>query len=308
MTKNKTTVGNKSSQIILIAFLIIMPLVMVSNLSQSTESGFRPVKKPNGLINADPLITLTFSGMITLVGIQCPDVFADTVVGDTWTLTYTFDAATGDVDGNPMAGQYQNPITVMTLRIGSATVSGTPGQAIPNDFSSLIFVNLITSGFADYAVQTGIPDASAWASVSLWDDTGTPFTDDSLPLSIPAPLDAKFPTLRRFSLRAPGSSQVCIMGTVENSFCSVLVHILILNVEILVDNGVLKPGNGNALIKKLDIVMDLLDRNNFHAASQKMNDFIVQVEALINSRRLPIEEGQELIAQAQEIIELLDTT
>jgi len=167
-------------------------------------------------VRADPFVTLTFTGTVTGVGVQCPapGMFAGAVVGDSWTLTYTFDASTSDVDGSSTAGQYRNPITYMTLEIGSTTVSGTPGQAIPGGFSSMIFVNLVTSGFADYGVQTGLPDTSTWASVNLYDDTGTPYADDSLPLSIPTPLETKFPTLRHFSLR--NSTLVCIEGTVED--------------------------------------------------------------------------------------------
>ena len=168
-------------------------------------------------VHADPFVTLTFTGTITEVGEQCqpPEEFADAVVGDSWTLTYTFDASATDVDGSPTAGQYQNLITYMTLEIGSNTVSGTPGQAIPGELLSAIFVNRGTSS-ADYGVEAGLPDNSAWALVTLKDDTGTPFVDDSLPLSIPTPLETKFPTLRHFSLRAMGSTLICIEGTVED--------------------------------------------------------------------------------------------
>lgn len=87
-----------------------------------------------------------------------------------------------------------------------------------------------------------------------------------------------------------------------------LVNMLITHVEDLVDSGVLKHGAGNSLIKKLESVIALLDKGNLHGASQKLNDFIDLVEALIRSGRLLVEEGQELIALAQEIIELLGAT
>ena len=88
-----------------------------------------------------------------------------------------------------------------------------PGTAIPGGHDSVITVNL-TPAYADYVVQAGLPDASAWASVSLSDNTSTPFTDDSLPQGLPTPLAAAFPDLRAFALREVGSSLVCVQGDV----------------------------------------------------------------------------------------------
>jgi peptide/nickel transport system substrate-binding protein len=84
-----------------------------------------------------------------------------------------------------------------------------------------------------------------------------------------------------------------------------LVNMLISYVEDLVNNEVLNQGEGNSLIKKLESAIHLIDKGNLQGASQKVNDFIDQVEALIVSERLPMEIGQELIALAQEIIESL---
>jgi peptide/nickel transport system substrate-binding protein len=78
---------------------------------------------------------------------------------------------------------------------------------------------------------------------------------------------------------------------------------IITDIEDLVNNGVLRAGAAKSLTKKLVSAIDLMDRGNQHAASQKLNDFIDQVNSLIRSGRLPVEEGQELIALAQEVIE-----
>jgi acyl-[acyl carrier protein]--UDP-N-acetylglucosamine O-acyltransferase len=166
---------------------------------------------------AQSLVTFPLTGTITEVDVQCPrpDAFAGVMPGDSWWLTYTFDATTIDVDGSASAGQYRNTITDMTLTIGSASVSGAPGTSVPVGFSSVIAVNL-TAGFADYVVQAGFPDATAWATVILQDDTGTPFVDDSLPLDLPTPLAQAFPDLRAFSLRPAGSSLVCVAGSVSD--------------------------------------------------------------------------------------------
>ncbi|MHA1934906.1 MAG: FIMAH domain-containing protein [Candidatus Thorarchaeota archaeon] len=292
-----------------LCFLLTAPLFANTIFPNNDLSKDKIPENSEESILASPDPFVTFTGTITGVGIPCPapGVFAEAVVGDSWTLTYTFDAATSDVDVNPTAGQYRNPITDMTLEIGSTTVSGTPGQAIPGGYSSLIFVNLVTSGFADYGVQIGLPDTSAWASVNLYDDTGTPFADDSLPLGMPIPLEAKFPTFRHFSLRAMGSTQICIEGTVEDVIVpsDYIIDYMIDTVDAYVSSGILKAGAGNSLTKKLVSAMDHIVRDNYHAASQKLGDFIDQVSALIRSRRLPVEEGEELIALAQKTIDLL---
>jgi hypothetical protein len=258
-----------------------------------------------------PFVTLAFTGTITEVEFPCPPptVFADVAVGDRWTLIYTFDAATIDIDPNTNAGQYRNPVTDMTLKIGSTTVSGAPGQALPSGYFSMIGVNL-GLGYADYTVMTGLPDASAWAQVMLTDEIGTPFVDDSLPLEIPTPLEANFPTQRYFLLRAPGSTDICIMGAVEGTVVppEIIIGSMIDAVDALVSTSVLEAGVGTSLTKKLEVAIDLLGRDNYHAASQMLGAFIDQVEALVTSGRLPEEEGQELIALGEQVIESLGAT
>jgi hypothetical protein len=156
---------------------------------------------------------IALSGIITEVSSTPPAPFSEVVVGDTWTLSYTFDTSVLDVDGSPSAGQYQNPVTEMTLTIGSDTVTGVPGTgAIPGEYDSVIAVNLGTGGYADYTAQVSLPDSSAWAQVALYDDDGTPFVDDSLPPALPTPLKDNFPDLRRFFLRQPGSTGIFLIG------------------------------------------------------------------------------------------------
>jgi hypothetical protein len=297
--------------VVALCFLLLAPLF--ASTSFPTNDLSKDILRENSeesiLAAPDPFVTLTFTGTITEVGVHLPppDVFSDVVVGDSWTLTYTFDVATRDVDGRPTAGQYRNPITDMTLKIGSTTVSGTPGQALPNWYSSLIGVNL-GSGYADYTAMTGLPDTSAWAQVILDDEIGAPFADDSIPLSIPIPLEAKFPTSRQFLLRALGSTWICIKGTLEDIVYppDYIINYMIDAVDGLVSSGVLKAGT--SLTKKLESAIDLLNRDNHHAASKKLGDFIDQANALIRSGRLPMEDGQELISLAQKVIDLLTNT
>ncbi len=162
----------------------------------------------------------TFMGKITAVEpVTAPKPFHEVVAGEEWTLAYTFDAAlTTDVDGRAEVGQYRNAVTDMELKIGESRVSGPCGTALPGGFSSVIAVNnddkRVESGFANYTAQVGLPDASAWGQVLLYDKKTT-FGDDSLPLDLPKPFKKEF--LRRdFILREAGSTRVCLLGTVTS--------------------------------------------------------------------------------------------
>jgi hypothetical protein len=76
-------------------------------------------------------------------------------------------------------------------------------------------------------------------------------------------------------------------------------------VQSLVDSGVLKTGVGNALTRKLDDAIGHLEKDNPHAASQNLGNFIDQINSLVNSGRLSGEDGDELIAMAQAVIDWL---
>ena len=75
----------------------------------------------------------------------------------------------------------------------------------------------------------------------------------------------------------------------------------------LVDSGVLEQKDVNPLLRKLDAAIFLMDKGKLFQASQKLNDFIDQINAQITSGRLTEEEGNELITLAQSIIDVLLT-
>ncbi len=100
--------------------------------------------------------------------------------------------------------------------IGGVEVSGVPGATLAGEDTSAIYVNL-NEGYADYSAAAGAPTGGAWAQVALWDDDGTPFASDALPLEIPTPYDAYFPDDRSFFLRLPGSAEIILSGIVGES-------------------------------------------------------------------------------------------
>jgi len=81
--------------------------------------------------------------------------------------------------------------------------------------------------------------------------------------------------------------------------------LLIGDVEDLVTAGVLNRGQGNALISKLENILAKIDRGQIRAAINQLEAFINQVEALVSGGTLTTEQGAELIAAANDIMDAL---
>jgi hypothetical protein len=252
---------------------------------------------------AQSLVTFPLMGTITKVDeLTCmrPDAFARVMVGDTWWLSYTFDPTTNDVDGRSTVGQYRETITDMTLTIGSASISGAPGLSLPSTGSSVIAVNL-NADYADYVVQVGFPDATAWATVILSDVIGTPFGNDSLPLELPTAFDVAFPDLRAFSLRLAASTDICVAGNVSDEQVGLPLIDLIAAVQALQDAGAIKKSQADSLSKKLTAVMDKLGQGKEIPACNKLQAFIDDITKLVNGGKLDAEDGQDLSDRASVI-------
>ncbi|MHA1960567.1 MAG: ABC transporter substrate-binding protein [Candidatus Thorarchaeota archaeon] len=87
-----------------------------------------------------------------------------------------------------------------------------------------------------------------------------------------------------------------LKGTCQDATRNIIAH-----VTDLVDSGFLGADAGSSLTETLDSAIALMDNGNLTMASQKLNDFIDQV----NTLDLPVWDGEELIALAQEILEVL---
>ncbi len=81
------------------------------------------------------------------------------------------------------------------------------------------------------------------------------------------------------------------------------IQALVDDVNFLVGEGDLKQGQGNSLIKKLQAADKHLAKDRISGACQKLNVFIHQVNAFVNSGILPDLEGQPLIDSANLIRE-----
>jgi predicted extracellular nuclease len=83
------------------------------------------------------------------------------------------------------------------------------------------------------------------------------------------------------------------------------INELIDMVQLLVDDGALNDGQGNALISKLENVLDKLARGNTNAAANQLGAFINQVEDFIDEGVLTAEQGNPLIKVATALVEAL---
>jgi hypothetical protein len=80
------------------------------------------------------------------------------------------------------------------------------------------------------------------------------------------------------------------------------IQLIIEDVGALVDATLLNKGQGNSLIAKLTDALDQLDKENTHAAIQKLQEFISVVEGYIRTGKLSNEEGPPLIEAADNVI------
>jgi hypothetical protein len=83
------------------------------------------------------------------------------------------------------------------------------------------------------------------------------------------------------------------------------IELLIDDIEMLLDAGVLNAGQGNALTVKLTNVIAKLDKGQDNAAANQVAAFINQVEDYVADSILTPEQGAALIAAAEDIIAYL---
>jgi hypothetical protein len=85
------------------------------------------------------------------------------------------------------------------------------------------------------------------------------------------------------------------------------IQLLIDDVEELIAAGALNPGQGNALIVKLEAALQQWEHCHAKTAANQLGAFINQVNDYISQGVLTPEQGQPLIEAAQAIIDQLET-
>jgi hypothetical protein len=82
---------------------------------------------------------------------------------------------------------------------------------------------------------------------------------------------------------------------------------IINNVEELVNSGDLSSGQGNALVSKLQNIIEKINQGQINAAINQLQAFIAQVNDYISTGVLTSEEGQPLIDAANQIVSVLQS-
>jgi parallel beta-helix repeat protein len=85
------------------------------------------------------------------------------------------------------------------------------------------------------------------------------------------------------------------------------IEVIESKIQDLVDIGILSETSLNPLKVKLDTAIDFIDKGKMFQASKNLDDFISQIDALVNSGRLSVEDGEYLISLAQGVIDVLLT-
>lgn len=160
------------------------------------------------------------------------------------------------------------------------------------------------------------PDGNALTSV-LWSESSLPpgskimlNTDGSFTF-IPT---TDFNGVAMFSYKAydgietSNESKVFItVGTIVEEVTGVKeVDEVIGTVEFLAEQGEISPEHVNALVTKLEGAIDKLEGGNIGPAINKLQAFINQVDALVNSHKITEETGDLLIIPIQLVIDELE--
>ncbi|MFC2088909.1 choice-of-anchor D domain-containing protein, partial [Calditrichota bacterium] len=96
-------------------------------------------------------------------------------------------------------------------------------------------------------------------------------------------------------------------GILSAGSCTIVeIQEVIDEVEVLISEGTLTNGQGNALITKLEGAIQKLNKEEYTAAINKLNAFINQINAFINAGILTETEGQKLISAANDIIDQIN--
>jgi pullulanase-type alpha-1,6-glucosidase len=140
----------------------------------------------------------------------------------------------------------------------------------PQDFA---VPSLAGYGFGLHEVQQASADPVVTAST--WDSTSATFT-------VPARTTAVFVAQRQ----------------AEDQ-----LELVIGDIELLVEAGILNQGQGNALVSKLSNAIDSLERGRDNAAANQLGAFINHVYALVSAGILTQDQGNALISSVENAID-----
>ena len=106
------------------------------------------------------------------------------------------------------------------------------------------------------------------------------------------------------------SHAISISTPVEEPPLTASEQIAAITIELegLVESGVLDAGNANSLARKLMAAASSLEAGRLRAARNQIHAFMLEVEALMRSGRISVEQGELLLAKAGLLLDALNTT
>lgn len=199
------------------------------------------------------------------------------------------DAPAFDLRGNLMVPEDAGPQTVSafatSINVGAANETGQSLMFLVTSDNDALFSTLPTidnsSGELSYTTAVDA-NGTAILTVVLMDDGGTENGG----------IDKSDPQTFVISVLSPAEQ----------------ITNLVDQIQIHVDDGVLNPGQGNALTKKLEHIGERLDAGQTNPAVNNLKAFTNQVSALIESGVLTPQEGQSLLRAAEDLRISIETT
>lgn len=152
----------------------------------------------NTPVGAGP-ITFEFAGEVTFIGDE-DNVLGDGVsLGSPFSGSFTFESTTPDVDpSQQLRAIYEDTITDVSGLLADLAFSGPIGGG---NFIALVLDGFFGTSSDEYTVRSGIEllGQPARFRLTLVDGTGTAFSDDSLLIDAPDPVDFERATFNLFS-------------------------------------------------------------------------------------------------------------
>lgn len=190
--------------------------------------------------------------------------------------------------------------TVDVLNVApTATLTASATWLIAGECSTL--------GFTD-AFDPGTTDTAAGFLHSFdctGDGTFERSDDAAAAIQCGYPVAGSFAAVGRIADKDGGASEYSLVLEVMSAQSSITGAVIEV-VEALVATGILTQGEGNAVISTAEAAIQQLNKGNLGAALNILSATSHQIEAFVQSGRLPAEVGQQLLSSLDHIVTVLE--
>jgi hypothetical protein len=180
---------------------------------------------------------------------------------------------------------------------GTVTQASTT-TAVASSLSTSVFGQSVTLTATIGVVAPGA--GTPTGVVTFWDGNA-PLGAGTLNSSGQASITTAMLSVGKHDLTAVYSGNSNFLGSPSAVFAQTVLSaqqelaLIVTQVQTMMTNGILNPGNGNALIAKLNAAIASLDKGNAVAGVNQMDAFINQADALVNANKLDSTDEQLLV-------------